>query len=279
MIAQHARWRARWASSSTSRSGCSTGWAPRTNDGTARVGPGELAGESIPMRLAHRAARRVRRGRASIRRRRRREARGGEPVGDAVRPRSRAAALCRRESPRRARLGGLVGRGSRRGAVPGDRAHRGRVDAALLAIANFVDLKSPYTLGHSPRGRRPRRDCRVAARPLDRRGAIALPRRSRPRLRSARRLERDLGQEGAARRGEWERVRMYPYYGERMLQQSETLAPLALIAVQHRERLDGSGYPRGLRAARSRARQCRHAFVPTVFGEEISDMFDVRPGL
>jgi DNA-binding NarL/FixJ family response regulator len=31
-----------------------------------------------------------------------------------------------------------------------------------------------------------------------------------------------------------------------MLQQSEPLAPLARVAVQHRERLDGSGYPRGL---------------------------------
>ncbi len=34
-----------------------------------------------------------------------------------------------------------------------------------------------------------------------------------------------------------------------MLRQSEALAPLAAIAVQHRERLDGSGYPRGLSGA------------------------------
>ena len=46
--------------------------------------------------------------------------------------------------------------------------------------------------------------------------------------------------------GEWERVRMYPYMTERMLHQSAALAPLGEIAVQHRERLDGSGYPRGL---------------------------------
>ena len=46
--------------------------------------------------------------------------------------------------------------------------------------------------------------------------------------------------------GEWERVRMHPYLTERMLHQSEALAPLGTIAVQHRERLDGSGYPRGL---------------------------------
>jgi HD-GYP domain-containing protein (c-di-GMP phosphodiesterase class II) len=42
-------------------------------------------------------------------------------------------------------------------------------------------------------------------------------------------------------------VRMHPYLTERMLQQSPALAPLGAIAVQHRERLDGSGYPRGLR--------------------------------
>ena len=46
--------------------------------------------------------------------------------------------------------------------------------------------------------------------------------------------------------GEWERVRMYPYFTERMLRQSDALAPLGQIAVQCRERMDGSGYPRGL---------------------------------
>jgi HD-GYP domain-containing protein (c-di-GMP phosphodiesterase class II) len=45
---------------------------------------------------------------------------------------------------------------------------------------------------------------------------------------------------------EWERVRMHPYLTERMLHGSEALAPLGAVAVQHRERLDGSGYPRGL---------------------------------
>jgi HD-GYP domain-containing protein (c-di-GMP phosphodiesterase class II) len=46
--------------------------------------------------------------------------------------------------------------------------------------------------------------------------------------------------------GEWERIRMYPYLTERILHQSPALAPLGEIAMQHRERLDGSGYPRGL---------------------------------
>jgi DNA-binding CsgD family transcriptional regulator len=46
--------------------------------------------------------------------------------------------------------------------------------------------------------------------------------------------------------GERERIRLYPYLTERMLHQSAALAPLGEIAVQVRERLDGSGYPRGL---------------------------------
>ena len=49
--------------------------------------------------------------------------------------------------------------------------------------------------------------------------------------------------------GEWERIRMHPYLTERILCQSPALAPLGAIAVQHRERLDGSGYPRGLRGS------------------------------
>ena len=47
---------------------------------------------------------------------------------------------------------------------------------------------------------------------------------------------------------ELERVRLHPYLTERMLASSAGLAPLGAIAVQHHERLDGSGYPRGLRA-------------------------------
>ena len=41
---------------------------------------------------------------------------------------------------------------------------------------------------------------------------------------------------------------MHPYLTERMLAYSEPLARFGEIAVQHHERLDGSGYPRGLRA-------------------------------
>jgi DNA-binding CsgD family transcriptional regulator len=45
---------------------------------------------------------------------------------------------------------------------------------------------------------------------------------------------------------EWERVRLYPHYTERMLHRSRALAPAGRLAGQVRERLDGSGYPSGL---------------------------------
>jgi HD-GYP domain-containing protein (c-di-GMP phosphodiesterase class II) len=49
--------------------------------------------------------------------------------------------------------------------------------------------------------------------------------------------------------GEWERVRLHPYYAERVLSRSPFLAGLAPIATAHHERLDGSGYHRGAAAA------------------------------
>ena len=122
-----------------------------------------------------------------------------------------------------------------------------RFDAALLAIANFVDLKSPFTLGHA------RAVADLAAE------AASLLGLSESEIRTVRRaaLVHDFGRLGVSNAiwdkagplglGEWERVRMHPYLTERMLQQSAALAPLGRIAVQHRERLDGSGYPRGLR--------------------------------
>jgi len=115
----------------------------------------------------------------------------------------------------------------------------------LLAIANFVDLKSPYMLGHA------HSVAELAARAGIEHG---LPELAATMRRAG--LAHDLGRLGISNAiwdkrgplgpGEWERVRMHPYLTERMLQQSEALAPLGAIVVQHCERLDGSGYPRGL---------------------------------
>jgi len=120
------------------------------------------------------------------------------------------------------------------------------LDRTLAAIANFVDLKSPFTLGHS---------VAVAELAGEAGRRLGLPAEQVLVLRRAG-LVHGFGRlgvsnsiwdrPGALSVGEWERVRMYPYLTERMLRQSAALAPLGEIAVQHRERLDGSGYPRGL---------------------------------
>ena len=119
-------------------------------------------------------------------------------------------------------------------------------DDALVAISRFVDLKSPFTVGHSTA---------VAELTAAAGRQLGLPDDEAHVLYRAG-LVHDFGRLGVSNSiwdkrgplgaGEWERVRLHPYFTERMLQQSPTLAPLARIAVQHRERLDGSGYPRGL---------------------------------
>ncbi len=120
------------------------------------------------------------------------------------------------------------------------------LESALEAIGDFADLKSPWTLGHS----RGVADLACAA--------ATLYGLSEDDARLVRRagLVHDLGRLGVSNAiwdkpgplttAEFERVRMHPYLTERMLASSEALAPVGAIAVQHQERLDGSGYPRGL---------------------------------
>jgi HD-GYP domain-containing protein (c-di-GMP phosphodiesterase class II) len=119
-------------------------------------------------------------------------------------------------------------------------------EAALEAIADFTDVKSPYTIGHS------RAVADLAGKAA---GLLGLGERSARLVRQAG-LVHDLGRlgvsnaiwdkQGQLSHAETERVRLHPYLTERMLARSPALAPLAAIAVQHHERLDGSGYPRGL---------------------------------
>jgi HD-GYP domain-containing protein (c-di-GMP phosphodiesterase class II) len=123
------------------------------------------------------------------------------------------------------------------------------LDAALEAIADFADLKSPYTMGHS-------RGVADLAAEAGRLGGLA-----EDEVGAVRRsgLVHDLGRLGVSnaiwdKRGaltavERERVRLHPYFTERMLSASPALASLGALAAQHHERLDGSGYPRGLKAS------------------------------
>ena len=119
-------------------------------------------------------------------------------------------------------------------------------DDVLEAIGDFTDLKSPYTIGHS-RG--------VADLAAEAARIYGLPEDAVVTIRRAG-LVHDIGRlgvsnaiwdkRGALTQAEMERVRLHPYLSERMLAFSPALAPLGAIAVQHHERLDGSGYPRGL---------------------------------
>jgi HD-GYP domain-containing protein (c-di-GMP phosphodiesterase class II) len=120
------------------------------------------------------------------------------------------------------------------------------LDGALAAVGEFAELKSPWTMGHA-RG--------VAALCAEAVDGYVLPAEDTVLLRRAS-LVHDIGRLGVSNAiwdkpgplsgSEWERVRLHPYLSERMLTFSAAFAPLAAVAVQHHERLDGSGYPRGL---------------------------------
>ncbi|WP_028067629.1 HD domain-containing phosphohydrolase [Solirubrobacter soli] len=120
------------------------------------------------------------------------------------------------------------------------------LDGALEAVADFADLKSPWFTGHS------RGVARLAAGAAQRAG---LPEHAVMELKRAG-LVHDLGRSGVPNTiwdkpgpltdAERERVRLHPYYTERVLARPTALAGLGALAACHHERLDGSGYHRTL---------------------------------
>jgi HD-GYP domain-containing protein (c-di-GMP phosphodiesterase class II) len=123
-----------------------------------------------------------------------------------------------------------------------------RLDDCLSAIADFADLKSMWTAGHS----------RGVADLAGRAGARAgLTPAEVVTLRRAA-LVHDIGRvavpvsvwakPGPLTRDEQEQVRLHAYHSERVLQACPALRPLARLAGSHGERSDGSGYHRGSRA-------------------------------
>jgi HD-GYP domain-containing protein (c-di-GMP phosphodiesterase class II)/DNA-binding CsgD family transcriptional regulator len=123
-----------------------------------------------------------------------------------------------------------------------------RVDDLARAVADVVDLKSPYFLGHS-RG--------VAGLAEAAAGNFGLAEGDVAAIRRAG-LFHDLGRVGVSNlvwdkpgpltAAEWEQVRLHAYHTERVLARSPLLAPLAELAGMHHERMDGSGYHRGVSA-------------------------------
>ena len=122
------------------------------------------------------------------------------------------------------------------------------LDEALSVVADFADLKSPYLRGHS-RG--------VAALAADAADLVGMTPNDVATVRHAGLLH-DLGRTGVPNtiwdkpgtltESERERVRLHPYYTG-ALARPEALARLGAIAAAHHERLDGSGYHRGLTGA------------------------------
>jgi len=131
---------------------------------------------------------------------------------------------------------------------------RRRVGAAHLdevshALADFVDLASPFTAGHSAGVARVAEGAALHA-GLDPDGAAILRRAA---------LVHDLGmvsvpnriwiKRGALNPSEWDRVRLHAHHSQRILSLAAPLRDSATLAGLHHERLDGSGYHRGLPAS------------------------------
>lgn len=132
---------------------------------------------------------------------------------------------------------------------PQRRLTEDQFERATQAIADFVDLKSPYLSGHS-RG--------VAALAETAARHLRCPEAEVTAIRQAGYLH-DLGRVGISsgiwdKPGrltdeEWEQVRLHPYYTERVLARPAALARLGALAACHHERLDASGYHRHIPAS------------------------------
>ncbi|HKX74141.1 MAG TPA: HD domain-containing phosphohydrolase [Acidimicrobiia bacterium] len=120
------------------------------------------------------------------------------------------------------------------------------LDEALAAMGDFADLVSPYLVGHS-------------AGVAELAGAAArLAGLDAEEIQRAATIH-DLGRVTVPTRiwrtptslntDDWEGVRLHSYYTERILAPSPFLSHLAPVATAHHERLDGSGYHRGVPAA------------------------------
>lgn len=124
-----------------------------------------------------------------------------------------------------------------------------RIDETARAFADFTDLKSPYTLGHSTGVAKL---AETAARRLGCTDSDVTAVRRAALMHDVGRASVSNGiwdKAGGLTTADWERVRLHPYYTERVLEKAPALRPIARLAGGHHERLDGSGYHRGDPAA------------------------------
>lgn len=122
-------------------------------------------------------------------------------------------------------------------------------EAVLLSLALTVEARDAYTEGHCER---------LATYAVALGSALALSEGELSALRRGAFLH-DVGKIGLAdalllkpgplTADEYEVVKRHPVIGERLLADLKTLAPVRPIVRHHHERLDGSGYPDGLRGS------------------------------
>jgi HD-GYP domain-containing protein (c-di-GMP phosphodiesterase class II) len=123
-----------------------------------------------------------------------------------------------------------------------------QLESATRALADFADLQTPFSTGHSTA---------VGALVEEAARQCDLTESEVVHARHAGYLH-DLGRVGISAAiwnkagplsdAEWERIRLHPYYTQRILSQPRPLAELGKVAGAHHEMLDGSGYPRNLTA-------------------------------
>ncbi|MEO8392192.1 MAG: HD domain-containing phosphohydrolase [Chloroflexota bacterium] len=166
-------------------------------------------------------------------------------------------------------------------------------DGAAQVIADFVDLLSPYFTCHS------RDVASLASAAAASYGLLPLEAKAVERmgwLHDLGKLSVPLGIWDKPRpltSSEWERVRLHPYYTERILVSCAGVAELGADAALHHEWLDGSGYPRGVAAnalsprsrllaaanfyhARREPRPFRESLTPEIAADELRK--EVRAG-
>lgn len=123
------------------------------------------------------------------------------------------------------------------------------LDAVLEAIGDFCDMRCPYFAGHA------RGTAELAARAAE---SLPLPAAEIRLLRRAA-LVHDVGRfgvpgtvwdkPGPLSASDRERMRMHAYFVERIFSRPEPLRRVGLLAATHHERMDASGYHRGVGGA------------------------------
>ncbi len=149
-------------------------------------------------------------------------------------------------------------------------ADESRLDQIVEGFAGVIDAKSPWTHEHS------HHVCAIAV------GIGSLMGFEEPALRELRRAallhdvgklsisNRTLDKPGPLTDAELTRFREHPLLAEHILGRMANLRPLAAVASAHHERLDGSGYPRGL-AGQELTMPMRVLAVADVYEALVSD--------